>query len=152
VSRLAPNTVIKWLKLLAGYGLLNGGWKGGLKIHTLNKESPVVRQMKILLNVATVYDAVKSFVGRGFEMYLFGSAARGEDDRLSDIDVLLIGKPSDRIVVEVAESIKKATCREVNPVVKNPLEYSQLPQTDNVFYENLQRDRIRILGRRSMTV
>jgi predicted nucleotidyltransferase len=144
-SRLAPNTAIKWLKILAGYGLLNESWKGGLKIYTLNKESPVVRQMKILLNVAAVNDAVKSFAGQDFELYLFGSAARGEDDGLSDIDVLILGRIDDRTVVKVEERIKKALGREVNPVVKDPFEYSQLARTDRVFYENLQRDRIRIL-------
>jgi predicted nucleotidyltransferase len=144
-SRLAPNTAIKWLKTLASYRLLNESWKGGLKIYALNKDSPVVRQMKILLNVAAVNDAVKSFAGQDFELYLFGSAARGEDDRLSDIDVLIIGKVDDQTVVQVEESIKNALDREVNPVVKDPLEYSQLARTDRVFYENLQRDRIRIL-------
>ena len=73
------------------------------------------------------------------------SAARGEDDRLSDIDILLIGKMDDRTVVEVVESIRNALGRDVNPVVKDPLEYSRLARTDSVFYENLQRDRIRIL-------
>jgi predicted nucleotidyltransferase len=130
---------------LAGYGLLNESWKGGLKIYTLNKESPVVRQMKILLNVAAVNDAVKSFSGQGFELYLFGSAARGEDDPLSDIDVLIIGKVDDRTVVELSEKIRSATDRTVNPIVKDPLEYSRLARTDKVFYENLQRDRIRII-------
>jgi len=144
-SRLAPNTAIKWLKTLASYGLLNESWKGGLKIYTLNIESPVVRQMKILLNVAALNDAMKCFAGRDFELYLFGSAARGEDDRLSDIDVLIIGKVDDQTVVQVEESIKNALGREVNPVVKDPLEYSKLARTDKVFYENLQRDRIRIL-------
>lgn len=144
-SRLAPNTAIKWLKTLASYGLLNKSWKGGLKIYTLNKESPVVRQMKILLNVAAINDTVKSFAGQDFELYLFGSAARGEDDRQSDIDILILGKVDDRTVVQVVESIKNALDREVNPVVKDPLEYSQLARTDRVFYENLQRDRIRIL-------
>ncbi len=144
-SGLAPNTAINWLKALASYGLLNVSWKGGLKIYVLNGGSPVVRQMKVLLNVAAVYDAVKSFAGQGFEVYLFGSAARGEDDWLSDIDVLILGKVDDRTTVKVADSISKATGREVNPVVKDPFEYSQLAQTDRVFYENLQRDRIRII-------
>lgn len=144
-SRLAPNTAISWLKLLASYGILNVSWKGGLKIYRLNKENPVVKQLKILLNVATIYDAVKSFAGHDFELYLFGSAARGEDDLLSDIDVLLIGKMDDQMVVEVVKSIKDDTGHVVNPVVKDPFEYSQLALTDRVFYENLQRDRIRIL-------
>lgn len=144
-SRLAPNTAIKWLKTLASYGLLNESWKGGLKIYDLNKESPVVRQMKILLNVAVINDAVKGFAGRDFELYLFGSAARGEDDSLSDIDLLILGKVDDRTVVQVVDSIKNALDREVNPVVKDPLEYSQLARTDRAFYENLQRDRIRII-------
>lgn len=145
LSGLAPNTAINWLKLLASYDLLHVSWKGGLKIYRLNKDHPVIRQMKILLNVATIYESVKSFAGQGFEMYLFGSAARGEDDRLSDIDLLLIGKLKDRTVVDVVESVKNGTGRQANPVVKTPLEYSRLAQTDNVFYENLQRDRIRII-------
>jgi DNA-binding IclR family transcriptional regulator len=37
-SGLAPNTAIKWLKVLSDYGLLNHNWKGGLKIYTLNRQ------------------------------------------------------------------------------------------------------------------
>lgn len=144
-SGLSYVTATRCLNLLVAQDLLKESWRGGLKMYVLNASSPVVRQMKVLLSVDALYNAVKGFAGHGFELYLFGSAARGENDHLSDIDVLIIGIADDRTVVEVVESIKNATGREVNPVVKDPLEYSQLAQTDRVLYENLQRDRISII-------
>jgi hypothetical protein len=35
--------------------------------------------------------------------------------------------------------------RGVNPVIKTPYEYSSLYKTDRAFFENLERDRIKLI-------
>lgn len=145
LSGLSANTVIKWLKNLVRYGLLKETWKGGLKLYSLNRDSPVVRQLKILLNVAAIYEAVEKFAGTEIEVYLYGSTARGEDIADSDIDLLILGKADDRTVVQISRDVETATGRPVSPLTKTPVEYAGLSRTNSAFYESINRDRIRIV-------
>ncbi len=144
-SELAANTVIKWLKKLVEYGILNEAWKGGMKLYSLNRDSPVVRQLKILLNVAAIYEAVEKYADTKMEVYLYGSTARGEDLAGSDVDLLIIGIADDNTVAQMARDIENATGRTVSPLMKTPVEYAELSRTNNAFYESINRDRIRII-------
>lgn len=144
-SGLATNTVIKWLKNLVEYGLLIETWKGGLKLYSLNRGSPVVRQMKILLNVAAIYEAIQKFAGTGIELYIYGSTARGEDVADSDVDLLILGKANDSTVMQIVRDVETAIGRQVSPLTKTPVEYAELSRTNSAFYESINRDRIRII-------
>lgn len=144
-SGLSYVTATKCLNMLVSGDLLSKSWKGGLKIYKLNRDSPVVKHLKMLLSVSAVYEAVKSFSNQGFELYLFGSVARGEDTEGSDVDVLITGKIDNRTLVEISEKIGSALNREVNPLVKTPIEFADLARTNTAFYESITRDRIRII-------
>lgn len=144
-SGLAANTAIKWLKNLVGYGLLAEAWKGGMKLYSLNRGSPVVRQLKILLNVAAIFEVAGQYAGTGTEVYLYGSAARGEDTPESDIDLLILGKADENLIGRLVRGIEDAVGRPVSPLVKTPVEYAELSRMNSAFYESINRDRIRIV-------
>ncbi len=144
-SGLSYVTATRCLNLLVSQGLLKETWRGGLKMYTLNVGSPVVRQLKILLNVSVIYNAVKDLAGPGFELYLYGSMARGEDAEMSDADLLIIGAIDEETLAQVVRRIGDATGRDVRPLIKTRVEYAELPRTNSAFYENLTCDRIRII-------
>lgn len=145
LSRISPNTVMKWLKFLASRGIVTERWKGGLKFYSIAAVHPVIKQFKILINVVALSEVVKDFSGEGREIYLFGSAARGEDTKQSDIDLLITGNIDNITLAELIERIYVALKKKVNPIVKNPFEYAQLYRTDKAFYENIERDKIRLI-------
>ncbi|BAI62276.1 conserved hypothetical protein [Methanocella paludicola SANAE] len=144
MSGLSKNTVMKLLDLFTREGLLKESRKGNLKLFSLVEGHPVVKQLKILVNVSELNEILKRFAGKGFETYLFGSAARGEDTEKSDIDLLIIGKISNDDLADITAGITNAINREVNPIIKTPYEYSTLYKTDKAFFVNLERDRIRL--------
>lgn len=144
-SGLSYVTATKCLDLLLRNNMLIETWKGGLRIYRLNKGSLAVRQMKILLSSTTIFDAIKNFESPDFEVYLFGSTARGEDLEDSDVDILIIGEIGAAQMVKLRKAVEKVIGREVKPVVMSRLEYAELPQKNSAFYENLDRDRIRII-------
>jgi predicted nucleotidyltransferase len=144
MSGLSKNTVMKLLDLFTREGMLKVSRKGNLKLFLLVEGHPVVKQLKILINVSELNVILKRFTDKGFEAYLFGSAARGEDTENSDIDLLIIGKISNDDLADITAWITNAMNREVNPVIKTPYEYSTLYKTDKAFFENLERDRIRL--------
>ncbi len=145
ISGLSINTVKKWLELLVKYGILNRSKKAGHIIYSLNPGHPFLKQLKILITVSRVYEAIRIFSEKGFEVYLFGSAARGEDTEKSDIDILIIGPIDNNTLVTLSDKLNKSMGREVSPVRYNQMEYAELSRKDKAFYENLERDKIRLI-------
>ena len=145
MSGLSKNTVMKLLSLFTREGMLIESRKGNLKLFSLAEGHPVVKQLKILINVSELNVILKRFTGKGFEAYLFGSAARGEDTEKSDIDLLIIGKISNDDLADITARITNAMDRDVNPAIKTPYEYSNLYKTDKAFFQNLERDRIKLI-------
>lgn len=144
-SNQSKMTVIKWLNFLEKYNVLKVSKKGNHKYYSLNKDNPILRQIKVLVNTMNVYEPANRLSGKGVEVYLFGSAARGEDMRDSDIDVLIIGKIDKRDLVEFVDNVRDRTNKKVNPVVMDPFEYAALHKKNKTFYENIQKDRIRLI-------
>jgi predicted nucleotidyltransferase len=145
ISGLSINTSKKWLGLLVEYGILNKTKKAGHIVYNLDLEHPFVKQLKILMNIARAYEAIRNLSSENFEVYLFGSVARGEDTEKSDLDILIIGAIDNNTLVELADKINKVSGREVNPVRFNPMEYAELSRKDKAFYEHLERDKIRLI-------
>jgi predicted nucleotidyltransferase len=144
-SNLSKMTVIKWLNFLEKHNVLKATKKGNLKYYSLNKDNPILKQIKALVNTMNVYEPSNRLSGKGVEVYLFGSAARGEDTGESDIDVLIIGKIDKRDLVAFIDNVRERTNKKVNPVVMDPFEYLALHKKNKTFYENFQKDRIRLI-------
>jgi predicted nucleotidyltransferase len=144
-SGLSYVTATKCLDRLLRNKMLTETRKGGLRIYRLNKESLAVKQMKILLSSTRIYDAIKDFESPDFEVYLYGSTARGEDAEESDIDLLILGGITEGRLAKLYNAVGKVMGRDVKPLVMSRIEYAGLPQKNSAFYENLNRDRIRII-------
>ena len=78
----------------------------------------------------------------GAEVYLFGSAARGEDTTDSDYDVLVIGKIPKQVLHDHISRLKSK--RQVKPVVFTPLEWSAMRTKDPAFYERVEKDKVKL--------
>jgi predicted nucleotidyltransferase len=76
--------------------------------------------------------------------YHDGSGARGEDSENSDIDILVIGQIDDATRTNIKETIMKKMRKEINFVVYSRVQYSDLYRGDKAFYENIERDKIRL--------
>jgi predicted nucleotidyltransferase len=147
-SGLSPNTAVPLLNKLVGYGIVKENIVAGTKFYSVKDENPVIKQFKILANVSNLYDATRAF-SDDTEIYLFGSAARGEDTENSDIDLLVIANEDKKSLSKLKEKIKDTLTeklkREVNPVIFTPIEYASLYNKDKAFYDSIENDKIRVL-------
>ena len=143
--KISRVTLLKWLDLLTKNGLLELKTRGKSKYYKLNKDNPVVKQIKVLLTISKLYGPVKNLKEENVEVYLYGSCAKGEDVEESDVDILIVGKLEKGKLIQLVEDMKKIMKREVKPVVFNPLEYSNLVRKDRIFYENVEKNKIRLL-------
>jgi predicted nucleotidyltransferase len=134
----ARASVSKWLRALENLELIHVVRRGRLKLHGLNRENPVVKQLKILETISRLLPRFKDFKGEG-ELYLYGSTSRGEDIEGSDIDILVIGR--DRGIIE---KIRRVDDR-IKVSFFTPLEWARMARDDQAFYERVEKDRIRLM-------
>lgn len=142
--KISKNTLSKWVTNLLKNNIVSVRSMGKTKCYKLRKTHPILKQIKILLALAKIGDVVKLF-GSGVEVYLYGSVARGEDDQVSDVDILVIGEIEKKELIDLVEKIQIKLKRDVKPLVLTPLEYSILARKDKALYENIERSKIRLV-------
>jgi predicted nucleotidyltransferase len=142
---LSRMTVMKLLKAFREAGILRCYKKGDLSLYFIDEANPVAKQVKILLNVSAIYERFKDLQSEDVEIYLFGSAARGDDHENSDIDLLVITDKQKEAVLDRIEEFAREYGREINPVVYTFMQFSLLPKTDKAFYNSIEKDMIRLV-------
>jgi predicted nucleotidyltransferase len=141
--KLARASVNKSLKFLTKSGILLVSQRGRMKVYKFNSDNPLNKQLKILKNVCDILPELEILKNK-YEIYLYGSSARGEDLEDSDIDILVIGRHSDEIV-DVLSKLEKKINRKIKPSFYTDIEWSQCARKDYAFYERVEKDKIRLI-------
>jgi predicted nucleotidyltransferase len=144
-SGLSRMTATKLLNTFEKSGILQVSKKGDLKLYTIASGNPIIKQLKIFMNVTDITMQIKSLSRKDVEVYLYGSTARGEDTEDSDIDLLIIADQNKEIIFKALGKLRYNLNRDVNPIIYTPLEYSKLPMTDKAFFEAFEKDKIRLI-------
>jgi predicted nucleotidyltransferase len=77
---------------------------------------------------------------------VFGSFARQEGDSSSDIDVLIVGTPSDDDVADLADLVERWTGNRAQVVVLAPDEYRRVVQAEEPVTKEWDRDLHVVVG------
>jgi len=116
--------------------------------YSLNLENILTRQIKILRTLDELLES--GFVKELIEKYskitsivLYGSAARGEDDPKSDIDILIISREKVKIAGLKSE---KNVRRELNLSAYTLNDWKERAKKDKVFYDRVIIDGIALYG------
>lgn len=145
-TKLARMTVKRWLEFLVKHDALTERRQGVNKLFRLNRANSVIKQIKVLNTLTQIRDTLAKLAkDYNFEAYLYGSAARGEDESGSDIDILIIGKLEDKS--KVIHEIKKLGAeikREITSNVYTKSEWAMAARKDRAFYERVQAEGIKI--------
>jgi len=79
--------------------------------------------------------------------FIFGSLAKGTDDRRSDIDLMVVGGISFGDVVSLLSPAEQKLGREVNPVVYPVVEFKKRVKRDSHFVKTvLEEEKIFVIG------
>jgi len=138
---LSKNSAIKALKELEKTGILSREELGKTVLYGLVRDDPVVKELKKLLVISVASKAMKAFAVAGCEAYLYGSAARGENDEKSDIDVLLLCDRKEKAVSRL-NSIKD---ERIKPLIMTQMDYAALLRKDKPLYERIEKDKVRLI-------
>jgi len=134
LSRAAIHLILDKLFKL---NLLERDQKGKTYLYRINSSFPffsVLKQFKILNNLISYFPLFKKIISKSQKIVLFGSVGRGEDFKNSDIDLFIITHN----VKEVKKIIEKYNIdRKIQAIIRKPIDYIKLEQTDPVFYNEV---------------
>lgn len=140
------------LKKLSDAGVINRTLRGKQVYYQANKRCPIFTELKSLIvktagSSDLLRNALAPLADRIDVALIYGSLARGEENRSSDIDVLIIGDVSFAEVVENFQQAQETLAREINPAVYPPVEFRAKVAQGHHFLKNiLSGDRLFLIG------
>lgn len=138
------------LARLEAQGLLRSEIEGRQRYYSLNPDYPYQKPVFALLQGAvgiepTLQRALRAIEGIE-EASIFGSFARGNADAMSDVDVLIVGKPDQSALAAAMRKAEKVLNRPVNYTVLTPRELrSKLQAGDALVADIWKGQRIELI-------
>jgi predicted nucleotidyltransferase len=143
-TNIAKATAVKWLSFLVMNKFLLCKKIGTTNLYKLNYENIVIKQFKIIKTIIQL-QALNTLKVKNIEIYLYGSASRGENNKESDIDLLIIGKIQRNEIVDALDKLSKRIKRKINFNIFNNLEWSKMQKKDKAYYERVEKDKVKII-------
>jgi uncharacterized protein len=140
------------LKRLTQVGILQRTAQGKEVYYQVNPGSPVFEDLKnLMLKTAGVAEvltaALQPIAGRIRAAFVYGSMARGEPRKESDVDVLLVGDVTFAEVSSALQSAADRLRRETNPTVYSPAEFrKKLSAKDHFLQSVVKEPKIFLIG------
>lgn len=132
-------------------GLIEESLEGNRKYYKTNKSCPVFEDLKkIFFKTVGIGEVLKKDLKKSNAIkiaFIYGSYARGEENLLSDIDLLVIGNIKSRELSNLLAKPKREAGREINYAVYSLQEFKQrIKQKDHFLNAVLKRKKIFIIG------
>jgi len=140
--KIAKASSTKWLRKMVDYGYLSRRTKGRIIFYQLNTDNVLMKELKRIKLISSLVPGLNKM--DGVEIYLYGSGARGEDKEESDVDLLVIGKTTDKLI-ELIGKIEEKLNRRVKISSFSQLEWSKMSRKDPAFYERVEKDKVRLI-------
>jgi len=133
-------------------GILVSTKEGKQKYYQANKESPIYDELHgLIIKTTGMADVLRSALalsaGRIKVAFVFGSIASGNEDKASDIDVMVVGDIPFGDVVSLLSPAEEKLGREVNAVVYPIAEFKNKVKEDHHFVKTvLEEEKIFLIG------
>ena len=151
-TRLSPGGVHRELGQLTEAGIVTRSREGRQVYFRANSASPIFAELKSLLTKTVgVADVLRGALlplrNRCRVAFIYGSFARGEERRSSDVDVLVVGDVSFAEVSDALGPPERTLSREVNPVVYGEAEFRSKTAENRMFVNTVLREpKVFLLG------
>ena len=136
-----PSNLSKELRRLEREGLFISEISGRQKYVQLNRNYPLLPEVRRIvaktLGVVPLLTQSLKKVGGIEEAYLYGSFAQNRQDAVSDIDVLLIGRPNAGALALTAQKLERQLGREINYTVLTRAEFQARRARKDAFLEDV---------------
>ena len=133
-------------------GILVSTTEGKQKYYQANRQSPLFNELHgLIIKTTGVADVLRSSLAPAVERikvaFVFGSIASGNENKASDIDVMVVGDISFGDVVSLLSSAEEKLGREANAVVYPIAEFKQKLRDDHHFVKTvLDSEKVFLIG------
>ncbi len=134
--KLSKGGTSQILRQLVKEGLLRSERKGRMIFYRVDARSPVIKQFKVLQNVALTESIVQKIKSLSERIILFGSSARGEDTQDSDLDVCVVTREKTQVQRLIPQFKAR---RKIQAIVYTPQEYAGLDVKEPVFSQEIKK-------------
>jgi predicted nucleotidyltransferase len=146
---LDSGNLTRKLEELEGQGLLKSEWKGAQRYFFLNKDFPLYREYKKIIQKTfgleqSLKQALEAVPGIR-QAVIFGSYAADRMDQHSDIDLFVVAEASAVEVQKALSGIEKTTGRDINPVILSPQEYRKKKGIDPLLKSMEKNKKVRLI-------
>ena len=125
---VGSGAVQRELKQLSDVGIIQRIVRGRQVYYQANPQCPVFAELKALVmktvGIAGIIQAALAPLADRIRLAaIYGSIARSEEQRGSDVDLLVVGKVTFAEIVSSLNEAQKTINREINPTVYPPVEF-----------------------------
>jgi predicted nucleotidyltransferase len=135
-TELSSGATNQALRELAEEGYIQKEKKGRMSFYSVDLSNPLIRQLKILLNITSIYPLIEKLRDRSVRIILFGSTAQGTNMEDSDIDLFVLTNTPKEVTKLVNDS---NLAEKTQLVIKKPVDWAALKNRDPIFYEEVER-------------
>ncbi|MBU4283864.1 MAG: nucleotidyltransferase domain-containing protein [Nanoarchaeota archaeon] len=138
------------MEKLQRIGLIEKSIQGNRIYYKVNKKCPITQDLKIIFfkSVGIAEVLKENFKEKKIKFaFIYGSYAKGEENLLSDIDLMVVGDISSKELSNILSKPKKELMREINYVVFSLDEFiNKAIQKDHFINSVLKDKKIYIIG------
>lgn len=152
VTGRAPGTLLRELSRLADAGVLTRRSVGNQVHFQANPACPIYEELRgVMKKTSGIADVLREALDplreRIHSAFIYGSIARGDERRGSDLDLMIVGDVTFADVVGALQEASNTLRREINPHLYPPRELKRRLSVGEPFLERVMEDRkIFIIG------
>lgn len=141
------------LERLVSIGLIAKAMQGNRVYYKTNTKCSIFNELKsIFFKTVGIAEVLKARLEAKEDIkiaFIYGSYAKGQENLMSDIDLMVVGNVSSRRLSSILAEVKRELGREINYVVFTEDEYRQKVRKKNHFISSVLDDKkIFIIGNR----
>jgi len=137
IINASVGTIHRELVKLEESGILISEKLGNLRFFCINKRNPLYKELKEMIfkteGIKGRMEAELKLIKGIKAAFIYGSFAKKEERRDSDIDLLLIGDIDDHKLVSRISDLEKEFDREINYTVYTVQEFNEKKKNNNLF-------------------
>lgn len=137
--------VRKELQKLEKIGFFKSKKRANLRYYYLNREYPLYDELKsIVFKTIGVSGALKKELNRLKDIkaaFIYGSFAKGDEHTDSDIDLCIVGSPSEKALVDIIRKLERLTQREINYTMYDSKDFNEKKEEKGGFAFNLLKEK-----------
>jgi len=147
-----PGIFQRALNDLESLGILSSAFRGNARYFRSNPDHPLFHEIKsIVFKTIGVLGSLKDILqaAGGVEFsFIYGSYAKGKENSLSDIDLLIIGTPDENKIIRELDDLESQLKREINFKLLTRDEFlSAIRRRDAFLHEVLKDRKIMVIGK-----